>query len=48
MCYEPATTLQTLVPPEGYPCVGTMEASDARPMLHFTHPPLEGKVPDRL
>jgi hypothetical protein len=48
VCYEPTTTLQTLVSPDAYPCVGTMDAGDTNPMLHFTHPPLEGKVPDRL
>lgn len=48
VCYDPTTTLQTLVSPDEFPCVDTLESGGSSPMLHFTHPPLEGKVPDKL
>mmetsp|Transcript_12949 Transcript_12949/g.24667 ORF Transcript_12949/g.24667 Transcript_12949/m.24667 type:complete len:335 (-) Transcript_12949:666-1670(-) len=44
VCYDPVTTLQTLVPNNEFPCKGTMNEGDTRPMLHYTHPPLEGKL----
>jgi len=45
VCYDPVTTVQQLVPIKDFPCEGTGAIDDSRPMLHFTHPPLQGKAP---
>ena len=43
VCYDAVSTVQRLISNEDLPCEGTGAVDDTRPMLHFTHPPLQGK-----
>jgi hypothetical protein len=44
LCYDSVTTLQVLLPP-GTACRGTGQPGDPEPLLHFSHPPLQGQAP---